>query len=26
MKGKRNLRIAKTGQRVAGAGVGLNIA
>ena len=26
MKGKRNLRVAKTGQRVAGAGVGLNIA
>ena len=26
MKGKRNLRISKTGQRVAGAGVGLNIA
>ena len=25
-RGKRNLRIAKTGQRVAGAGVGLNIA
>lgn len=26
MKGKQNLRISKTGQRVAGAGVGLNIA